>query len=172
MDASPPATLRLVLRLDRRDRLNISLRCRQKLGHQVTVTPRIPHQSSSPATQRDCPGIDRCCSAQGPRLSRALARGLRARAQAGCRPRPHGGGGAPVRYGPGVVEVVTFGAGHPGAARLAGRGSFMSGLDSPRPRPQRRAPKAAPARSTARPSPDESAPAPATRGVALHMHTR
>jgi GNAT superfamily N-acetyltransferase len=73
--------------------------------------------------------------------------------------------------GPGVVEVVTFGAATP-VPRLAARGSFMSGLDSPRPRPQRPAPKAAPARSTARPSPDEAAPAPATRGVTLHMHTR
>ena len=73
--------------------------------------------------------------------------------------------------GPGVVEVVTFGGGHPGAA-ASGRGSFISGLDSPRPGPQRPAPKAAPARSTARPSPDEAAPAPATRGVTLHMHTR
>ena len=70
---------------------------------------------------------------------------------------------------PGVVEVVTFGPATP-VPRLAGRGSFTSGLDSPR--PKRLAPKAAPARSTARPSPDEAAPALATRGVTLHVHTR
>jgi hypothetical protein len=55
--------------------------------------------------------------------------------------------------GPGVVELVTFGAGHPRRRCERGAGPFMSGLDSLRPRPQRPAPKAAPARSTERPSP-------------------
>jgi hypothetical protein len=44
-----PRHYALVLRLDRRDRHNISLRCRQKPGHQVTVTLRILHQSWSQA---------------------------------------------------------------------------------------------------------------------------
>ena len=45
-----PRHYAFVLRLDRRDRLNISLRCRQKkLGRQVTVTLGILHQSSSQA---------------------------------------------------------------------------------------------------------------------------
>jgi transcriptional regulator with XRE-family HTH domain len=41
----------------------------------------------------------------------------------------------------------------------AGRGSSMSGPGSPRPRPRRPARRAAPARSTARPCPDQIAPA-------------
>ena len=41
----------------------------------------------------------------------------------------------------------------------AGRGSSLSGPGSPRPRPRRPARRAAPARSTARPCPDQIAPA-------------
>ena len=44
-----PRHYALVLHLARRDRLNISLRCRQKLRHQVTVTLTLLRQSSSQA---------------------------------------------------------------------------------------------------------------------------
>jgi hypothetical protein len=69
------------------------------------------------------------------------------------RPRPCDGGDAPVRVRPrrgGTGDV----RGWPPQRRCErGAGPFMSGLDSLRPRPQRPAPKAAPARSTERPSP-------------------
>ena len=60
--------------------------------------------------------------------------------------------------GPGVVDVVTFGAADPGAVASGAR-VFMSGSGSSRPRPRRPALTAALARSTARASPDQVAPA-------------